>query len=323
MIINYNKVVHLVIIIVTICGMKNLVQKYPSTDRSTYITAVFLGPGGVLVSALTLSSTVSARQHVCPGQEVNFTCSTEDSPTIAFASVEYIDIGSQLEFAIFNSPGEMRISPINPETVATLVENSINEDRRQIILVSVLRLIILPQFPMFTISCFHANGTGITTTLSVQGELMICLKYNLHYYKCGCHAHNFDPLLLEPIMPQNVIAKQKVERYTGNSNCTIFIAWINIARDDVSNFTIYINGTSYYVLNKTQSINQDLILTAFPVCTCAEHQVSVSAVDRCGHEGQRSPSITTTHRDLISSDTVACDFALLTNNYSGAGNHPT
>ena len=102
------------------------------------------------------------------------------------------------------------------------------------------------------------------------------------------HAHN---PFLEPIMPQDVTIEQKVERCTGNSSCMISIAWTtprNVAQDDISHYMIYINGTN--VLNKTESINQNLVLTSFPVCPCAEHQVSVSAVDRCSHEGQRSPS---------------------------------
>ena len=156
------------------------------TFKSTSVVYIIIVLGlqsGMLASALTLSSTVPARQNVCPGQVLTFTCSTEDSPTIAFASVEYIDVGSQLEFAVFNQPGKTRISPINPDTNATLVRNSVNENGRRI-LTSKLRLIVLPQFPMFTISCFHANGTGIATTISVQGELLnfwhkICMIKNV------------------------------------------------------------------------------------------------------------------------------------------------
>ena len=73
---------------------------------------------------------------------------------------------------------------------------------------------------------------------------------------------------------------------------------------------IYINGTSYYVLHKTESIDQNLTLTAFPVCPCAEHQVSVSAVNHCG-EGQRSPSILP-EQDPFSYP-VMCEFTPSTN----------
>lgn len=113
-------------------------------------------------------------------------------------------------------------------------------------------------------------------------------------------------------MPQNVIVKQKMERYTGSSSCTVFIAWntpINVAQDDISHYIVYINGTSYYTINKTENINQDLFLTTFPVCPCAEHQVSVSAVDQCGREGQRSPSIIPEQDSF--SDTGICELATI------------
>ena len=115
-------------------------------------------------------------------------------------------------------------------------------------------------------------------------------------------------------MPQNVNVQQKVERYTGNSSCVISIAWntpVNVAQDDISLYIIYINGISYYILNKTESIDQNLILTTFPVCPCAEHSVSVSAVDVCGHEGQRSPSIIPEQESF--SDTGMCKFTPSTN----------
>ncbi|MCG8625234.1 MAG: hypothetical protein MJE68_24955, partial [Proteobacteria bacterium] len=168
---------------------------------------IILGPGGTLVSALTLSSTAPASNHVCPGQEVIFTCSTEDSPTIAFASVEYIesDEGSQLEFSeSFNMPGDQRISPINPNIVATLVENDIDNNGR-LILISELHLIVLPQYPLFSITCFHANGTGITKTISVQGKLVVKTTVPgiwVHVIKnmSACHAHPFlNHLQLSPL----------------------------------------------------------------------------------------------------------------------------
>ena len=123
-----------------------------------------------MVSALTLSSTVPAGNNVCPGEEITFTCMTEGSPTIAWESIDYIDIGSQIEFAVFNHPGDRRTSPINPDTVAILVGSSINQDGEQI-LISELRLRVLPQFPTFSVSCVHGNGTKNTIAMFIQGEL--------------------------------------------------------------------------------------------------------------------------------------------------------
>ena len=133
---------------------------------------------GMLVSALTINSTVPAGEHVCPEQDITFTCETRGSPTIAWASFDYIDVGSQLEFAVFNHLGDKRISPINPNTVATLVGSSINDDGEQI-LVSELHLMASSQFPTFSISCIHGNGTESTITIFVQGEFIILLLYSL------------------------------------------------------------------------------------------------------------------------------------------------
>ena len=47
------------------------------------------------------------------------------------------------------------------------------------------------------------------------------------------------------------------------------------------------------------------------MCPCAEHQVSVSAVDHCGREGQRSPSIIPEQDSF--SDTEMCELAPSTN----------
>jgi hypothetical protein len=74
-------------------------------------------------------------------------------------------------------------------------------------------------------------------------------------------------------MPQNIKVKKNlmVERHTGNSSCTVSIAWItprDVAQDDVFHYIIYINGpTSYYVSSNatTNDSDQDLLLTTYPV----------------------------------------------------------
>ena len=139
--------------------------------------ALFFFLGGMLAFALTITSSVPIGGHVCPGQEITFTCVTQGSPTIAWASSEYIDRGSYIEFAVFNRPGDVGISPINPNTIATLVDNKI-EDGAQI-LRSVLHIIASAKFSIFSISCFHGNGTGDTITLFLQSELIILCCWNL------------------------------------------------------------------------------------------------------------------------------------------------
>ena len=91
----------------------------------------------------------------------------------------------------------------------------------------------------------------------------------------------------------------------------MYLGWTpptSTAQDDVSHYMIYINGTN--IFNKTTNIGQNLILTAYPVCFCAAHQVKVSAVDRCGHEGQRSPNITPLQDPF--SFSFECEFVSIT-----------
>ena len=108
----------------------------------------------------------------------------------------------------------------------------------------------------------------------------------------------------------------------GSISCIIYVGWntpINVAPDEISHYRIFINETN--VLNKTTNINQNLIMTAYPVCTCTEHQVRVGAVDHCGRDGQRSPSITPNHdlvQYLVTFFNNECEFVIPTTNpYAG------
>ena len=75
--------------------------------------------------------------------------------------------------------------------------------------------------------------------------------------------------------------------------CTIHLSWIlpqNTDTLDVTHFAVSINGTN--IANETNNFNQSLSSTAYTLCSCASHNVSISAVNRCGSVGQSSPTIT-------------------------------
>ena len=114
----------------------------------------------------------------------------------------------------------------------------------------------------------------------------------------------------EPNMPQNITVNQRIVSFMGSSmSCIIYIGWnppTNVAPDDISFYTISVNGTN--ILNKTTGIHQNLILATYPMCTCAEHQVGVGAVDHCGREGQRSPSISPDQDPLSGGVVNECEF---------------
>ena len=58
----------------------------------------------------------------------------------------------------------------------------------------------------------------------------------------------------------------------------------------MTHFAVSINGTN--IANETNTFNQTLSAAAYTLCSCAHHNISISAVNRCGSEGQSSPNIT-------------------------------
>lgn len=95
-------------------------------------------------------------------------------------------------------------------------------------------------------------------------------------------------LLLIPAVPG--IPEVTAEYVMGS--CALNISWIvpdNIAICDITGFMIYIDGVNVY---NVTNINNDTFLSMFyPVRSCALRNVSVSAVNRCHHEGQPSSAI--------------------------------
>ena len=126
---------------------------------------------GGAIFAQTISSTVTDGEFVCPGQEITFNCETRGSQFVAWTSNEYIESdGTRLDFAQFNTVGQTKTSPINPNTIATLI-NKTNETGVDL-LVSQLRIIILQQFDTLSVSCSRDNGTERTINLRLLGKFV-------------------------------------------------------------------------------------------------------------------------------------------------------
>ena len=86
-------------------------------------------------------------------------------------------------------------------------------------------------------------------------------------------------------MPQ--IISHQVPDASGSGSCNIHLTWnlpSNIAPDDVSHFTVHINGT--HMANERRNANESSILTSYRLCSCGSHNVNISAVNRCGSSGQ-------------------------------------
>ena len=116
-----------------------------------------------------ISPQPSELQNLCPGEEVTITCKTRGSIVISWASEEYIGArGIQLWFNTFDNIGNTHASHMNPNTVATLINKTV-EDGVQV-LVSQLHIIAQSQFMNPSVTCTNGHfGTQNTTRLHVLG----------------------------------------------------------------------------------------------------------------------------------------------------------
>ena len=91
-------------------------------------------------------------------------------------------------------------------------------------------------------------------------------------------------------MPQDAVAEQRTDDF---GRCSLYMSWTppsNIAKEKVTEFLIYVNGTN--TLNETNDISKNLTLAVYPVCSCAAYHISIRAVNRCGRIGQSTSIFT-------------------------------
>ena len=132
---------------------------------------------------VTINSTISSGQLVCPGDQVNFTCETRGSDIIAWTSKEYIGSGgARVEFSFL----DVKTMKVDQNTVATLISaDNVNGIRT---LISRLTITVSPSYQNPSITCLHV-GRLINATISfvVPGKY-----YNhecsLFYPMCVCAA---------------------------------------------------------------------------------------------------------------------------------------
>ena len=87
--------------------------------------------------------------------------------------------------------------------------------------------------------------------------------------------------------------------------CILQVSWIapnNIAIQNLSRFIISVTNSSRpTTFNVTSTNNETLFSVSYPVCSCNPHNVSVSAINLCGREGQPSLNI------IVDSDPLGRD----------------
>ena len=118
-------------------------------------------------------------QDQCPGEIISITCETRGSPILAWTSDEYIEQGgTQLAFGTFNAVNFTRVSPVNPNTIATLIENTVENGVS--VLVSTLRIKALSAFLSSSVNCIHSgNGNTNSSRVQVIGMWLVSLYLNI------------------------------------------------------------------------------------------------------------------------------------------------
>ena len=93
-----------------------------------------------------------------------------------------------------------------------------------------------------------------------------------------------------PDVPHSLTSDLRKDTLTGM--CMIHVSWNIPTNHDVAGiiyYMVHVNGEN--MVNETSSNGQNLMMAAHHVCTCDDHHVTVSAVNRCGREGQRAPPV--------------------------------
>ena len=150
-------------------------------DNTAYLNTVILCVGHLLVAGtngqrVLITSVVPNQSLFCPREEVNITCVTRGSPTLTWTSNEYNkDGGNSLTLASFNQLGYSVRSPVNSDTIATLINKSNNTENGEQVLVSQLRIITLANFSISSITCLHDDGSMNSTGVQVLGKVYDCI----------------------------------------------------------------------------------------------------------------------------------------------------
>ena len=108
--------------------------------------------------------------YACPGDQINFTCTTRSSTIQAWKSKQYIGGGAQLEFLSVDQPGTLRESAINPNASAVLVSVNVTENGITVI-ISTLSVVVSANLgDIHQVTCINVNtGTRETFSLTVAG----------------------------------------------------------------------------------------------------------------------------------------------------------
>ena len=124
---------------------------------------------------VTVTSDISPGDVLCPGEEVNFTCTTRNTAILIWSSNEYI--GNPLEFSSRDDLDRIQRGSIDSNTAATLVSRSV--ENGTILLVSQLRITVSSISLNPSVTCIH-DGDNVRDIFSFQ--VLGIHDYNIQKY---------------------------------------------------------------------------------------------------------------------------------------------
>ena len=113
---------------------------------------------------VTVTSDISPGDVLCPGTEVNFTCTTRNTAILIWSSNEYI--GNPLEVNSRDNLDQIQRGSIDSNTTATLVSRSVENDTI-LVLVSQLRITVSSISLNPSVTCIH-DGDNVPDVFSFQ-----------------------------------------------------------------------------------------------------------------------------------------------------------
>ena len=124
---------------------------------------------------LIISSNLQQGNTVCPGDVVNFSCTTRGSSFLAWTSDPYIGPDNvQLKFEFSDVIGTFKASNISNTTQAILT--NVTEEDRELVLKSNLSITVLPSIDLqgHSVACLNTDvGVRNITTFSRGSKYII------------------------------------------------------------------------------------------------------------------------------------------------------
>jgi hypothetical protein len=114
---------------------------------------------------IMVTSNISTSETVCPGNIVIFTCTTRGSAIISWTGDDYV--GDQIGFNAANMVGDERQGSAAPNTIATLINNTLDDVDGTPVLVSQLQINVSTVSSNQSVICIH-NSNGIRKTFAFQ-----------------------------------------------------------------------------------------------------------------------------------------------------------